>query len=207
MHKIPVFSRRNWFSIALIMLVLGSIGVVFLNRSQGMHHEGGVSTARVTTLTSLLPTVFGTPRSRVSVTSTYCADNTNGKLLLVSISQQRLWACNGLQLAYKSAVTTGASALTNVDDATPIGTWHIYAKHTNTTLRGCDVNGCWNDPVAYWIPFDGSVGFHDASWQTFPFGGAAYATNGSHGCVHLPTSTAAWVYGWAPIGTTVTVRS
>jgi lipoprotein-anchoring transpeptidase ErfK/SrfK len=141
------------------------------------------------------------------VTATECKSNASGKLLLVSISQQRLWACDGTQIVYQSAVTTGASALKNVDDATPVGTWHIFGKYTNTTLRGCDANGCWKDPVAYWMPFDGSVGFHDASWQTFPFGSAEYQTGGSHGCVHLPTDTAKWVYDWAPIGTTVTVRS
>jgi hypothetical protein len=141
------------------------------------------------------------------IAATECMSNTSGKLLLVSISQQHLWACDATQIVYQSAVTTGASALTNVDDATPVGTWHIFGKYTNTTLRGCDANGCWKDPVAYWMPFDGSVGFHDASWQTFPFGSAEYQTGGSHGCVHLPTDTAEWVYDWAPIGTTVTVRS
>jgi lipoprotein-anchoring transpeptidase ErfK/SrfK len=46
---------------------------------------------------------------------------------------------------------------------------------------------------------------HDAPWQTFPFGSPQYATSGSEGCVRLPEKEMAWVYGWAPIGTTVTV--
>jgi hypothetical protein len=142
-----------------------------------------------------------------SVAATNCAQNGTGKLLLVSIGQQHLWACDGTSLVNQSAVTTGASALTNVDDATPTGTWRIYSKQANTTLKGCDVNGCWNDPVAYWMPFDDQIGFHDASWQTFPFGGSEYTTQGSHGCVHLPTDFIGWVYGWAPIGTTVTVEA
>ncbi|HEY4161241.1 MAG TPA: L,D-transpeptidase [Candidatus Saccharimonadales bacterium] len=139
---------------------------------------------------------------------TDCAQNSSGKLLFVSISQQHLWACDGTSLVNQSAVTTGTTQVVNgVDDATPTGTWHIYSKQTNRTLRGCDANGCWNDPVQYWMPFDGEIGFHDASWQTFPFGGPAYHTDGSHGCVHLPTDFIAWVYGWASVGTTVTVES
>ena len=172
-----------------------------------MPHVVGLSTVHMTGRVPLPSAVSGSPRNTVSTTSSQCVGNTNGKLLLVSIAEQQLWACDGLQLAYESAVTTGASAITNADDATPTGTWHIYGKHTNTTLKGCDANGCWNDRVAYWIPFDGSVGFHDASWQTFAFGGTAYITDGSHGCVHLPTTTAAWVYNWAPIGTTMTVHA
>lgn len=137
-----------------------------------------------------------------------CANNATGKLLLVSITQQHMWACNGTSLAKQSAVTTGTTVVTNgVDDSTPTGTWHIYGKHTNLYLRGSDANGSWNDYVQYWLPFDGAVGFHDASWQTFPFGNSQYHTDGSHACVHLPTAVAAWVYGWAPIGTTVTVES
>ena len=26
------------------------------------------------------------------------------------------------------------------------------------------------DYVEYWVPFNGDFGFHDASWQTMPFG-------------------------------------
>jgi hypothetical protein len=137
-----------------------------------------------------------------------CATNVSGKLLLVSIAEQHLWACDATVLAKDSAVTTGTTVVTNgVNDSTPTGTWKIYSKQTNQNLIGTDANGRWDDPVAYWMPFDGEVGFHDASWQTFPFGSSQYHTDGSHGCVHLPTSFIAWLYSWAPIGTTVTVKA
>jgi len=61
--------------------------------------------------------------------------------------------------------------------------------------------------VAYWMPFDDQIGFHDSSWQTFAYGSSLYTTQGSHGCIHLPADVAAWVYGWAPVGTTVTIRA
>ncbi|HUB93162.1 MAG TPA: L,D-transpeptidase [Verrucomicrobiae bacterium] len=138
-----------------------------------------------------------------------CASNTSsGKLVLVSISRQHMWSCQGTAMVEQSAVTTGATVVpNNVNDATPLGTWHIYEKFRNLYLKGSDANGPWNDYVQYWMPFDVAVGFHDASWQTIPFGSSQYRTQGSHGCVQLPTSTAAWLYNWAPVGTTVTVTA
>ena len=55
-------------------------------------------------------------------------------------------------------------------------------------------------PVKYWMPFAGDVGMHDASWRK-SFGGNIYKTNGSHGCINLPTSVAKTIYntiekGW-----------
>jgi hypothetical protein len=137
----------------------------------------------------------------------YCEGNPgDGKLLLISISLQHLWACDGTKIVNQSPVTTGTTVITNgVDDNTPVGTWHIHAKVTDIFLTGCDANGCWDDPVKYWMPFDGEVGLHDASWQTFPFGASDYHTDGSHGCIQLPTALAAWIYNWAPVGTAVTI--
>jgi lipoprotein-anchoring transpeptidase ErfK/SrfK len=57
--------------------------------------------------------------------------------------------------------------------------------------------------VHYWIPFNGDFGFHDATWQTMPFGSPDYRTQGSHGCVHLPMPTVQWLYNWAQAGSTV----
>jgi len=140
------------------------------------------------------------------VDNSACLSNPAGrKLLLVSITDQEMWACDGTTLASSTAVTTGAYALPNVYDATPTGTWRIIYKTTDVHLTGCNADGCWDDFVNYWMPFDGPYGFHDAPWQTFPFGSPLYATQGSHGCVHLPEAEAAWVYSWAPVGTTVTV--
>jgi hypothetical protein len=135
-----------------------------------------------------------------------CAGTPTGvKHIYVSISQQHLWACTGDVLLTDTAVTTGASALTNVHYATPIGTSHITGKSRNTVLAGRDVNGPWNDPVKFWMPFDGGIGFHDSSWQTFPYGSDLYKTQGSHGCVHVPAAVIATLFDWAPIGTLVTV--
>jgi len=127
------------------------------------------------------------------LTDAACAGNPGTeKLLVVSISKQQLWACQGGQLVGASPVTTGASELANVDDATPTGTWHVQGKTTDVYLTGCNADGCWDDFVHYWMSFDGPYGFHDAPWQTVPFGSASYPTAGSHGCVHLPEQEMGW---------------
>ena len=141
-------------------------------------------------------------------TSTACAGTPSGvKHIYVSISEQHLWACTGTELFVDAPVTTGASALTNVHDATPLGTERITGKVRNTVLAGRDVNGSWNDAVTYWMPFRGGDGFHDAPWQTFPLGSQLYKTQGSHGCVHVPIDVLAPLYNWALVGTLVTVKA
>lgn len=129
------------------------------------------------------------------------------KHIYVSISQQHMWACTGSTLTTESAVTTGASALTNVSDATPVGTFAIASKSVHVTLAGSDVKGSWNDPVTYWMPFTGGDGFHDSPWQKFPLGSPLYTTQGSHGCVHVALPALTTLYNWAPVGTPVTVSA
>ena len=148
------------------------------------------------------------PAQPATAIASPCAGTPAGiKHIYVSIGKQHLWACTGGTLLIDSAVTTGASAITNVRYATPLGTSHITGKSRNTVLAGKDVNGPWNDPVQYWMPFDGGIGFHDSSWQTFPYGSPLYTTQGSHGCVHVPVAVIATLFDWAPISTLVTIRS
>jgi lipoprotein-anchoring transpeptidase ErfK/SrfK len=51
----------------------------------------------------------------------------------------------------------------------------------------------------------GGFFIHDAPWEpASDFGpGSENGVDASHGCVHMPTPTMAWLYGWSPIGTTV----
>jgi lipoprotein-anchoring transpeptidase ErfK/SrfK len=55
----------------------------------------------------------------------------------------------------------------------------------------------------------GSYGFHDATWRSASdFGNISPdSSDASHGCVELPLATAKWLYSWAAIGTTVTIKS
>jgi lipoprotein-anchoring transpeptidase ErfK/SrfK len=130
-----------------------------------------------------------------------CASNTAAQFVLVEISQQHAWMCAHTALVYDTPVTTGEVA--NGDD-TPTGTWHIQLKQGARYLTTLDGS---RYPVNYWMPYDDIYGFHDAAWQTFPEGSDLYQTAGSHGCVHLPEDAMAWLYNWAAVGATVTIRA
>lgn len=139
-----------------------------------------------------------------------CAGDSSGRLVLVSISQRHMWACSSGKTAYDSPVITGMTAYAST--MTPPGTYHIYSKKSHVTLKGSDVTGSWNDPVSYWMPFlsnqYGIYGFHDATWRpNTAFGKVSPdSSDASHGCVELPLATSAWLYKWAAVGTTVTIK-
>ena len=64
---------------------------------------------------------------------------------------------------------------------TPAGTYPLTYKQRNAVLKG---EG-YRTPVDYWMPFNGGIGMHDATWRS-SFGGTIYKTGGSHGCINLP---------------------
>lgn len=150
-------------------------------------------------------------KKTASDVSNACAGNNLNQLVLVSISKRHLWACDYSTVAYSSPVITGMEYL--AADLTPTGTYHIYAKETNVYLIGQDSTGSWDDFVHYWMPFldnqYGAYGFHDATWRpSNAFGNVSpYSSNASHGCVECPLATAAWLYNWTQIGTTVSIES
>ena len=59
--------------------------------------------------------------------------------------------------------------------------------------------------VSYWMPFNGGIGMHDATWRG-SFGGSIYMYSGSHGCINMPPAKAAELYGMLPIGTPVVIH-
>ncbi|HEY3715463.1 MAG TPA: L,D-transpeptidase [Jatrophihabitantaceae bacterium] len=130
-----------------------------------------------------------------------CRTSADAQHVIVSVSKQHAWICAGTRQVKDSAVTTGATA---TDDGTPLGTWHVQAKETDRTLT---VLSGESFQVKYWMPYDGVYGFHDSSWQTFPYGSQQYRTAGSHGCVHFPLAVMSWIYNWAQVGATVTIQS
>ena len=78
---------------------------------------------------------------------------------------------------------------------TPPGVFGLTYKTKNAVLRGAD----YQTPVNYWMPFNGNVGMHDATWRS-SFGGTIYLTSGSHGCVNLPLDMAAAIYEYVSTG-------
>lgn len=78
---------------------------------------------------------------------------------------------------------------------TPQGVFGLTYKTRNATLRGAN----YASFVHYWMPFNGNVGMHDATWRSV-FGGDIYKTSGSHGCINLPLSKAAEIYPYMSQG-------
>lgn len=92
---------------------------------------------------------------------------------------------NGNIITQGNIVTGNVSA----GHATPPGVFKLDWKTKDTVLRG---DG-YASPVSFWMPFNGGIGLHDASWRSV-FGGTIYKTNGSHGCVNLPYNVAKDIY-------------
>lgn len=72
---------------------------------------------------------------------------------------------------------------------TPPGIFGLTYKQQDAVLKG---EG-YASPVDFWMPFNGGIGFHDASWRS-SFGGSIYKTNGSHGCINMPYDKAKDLY-------------
>ena len=91
------------------------------------------------------------------------------------------------------------------DRQTHAGIFTLYYKKSPDVLTGLNSNGSsYESKVTYWMPFNGHQGLHDATWRD-SFGGSIYKSNGSHGCVNLPYSTAAIIYKYVDAGFPVVI--
>jgi lipoprotein-anchoring transpeptidase ErfK/SrfK len=194
------FARRyGWRAYALPLLAIFTM-VVIVDPSVVARTTAAQPATHVTHLKHAPAKQAAPQEFALGRDSTPCTQNTAGRTILVSIKVQRAWMCSGRTQVYSTLVTTGAE---NVGDGTPLGSWHVQDKQTNRYLVGPG----YRDFVKYWMPFDGDFGFHDASWQTMPYGSAGYKANGSHGCIHLPLPAMKWFFNWADTNTTVTIQA
>ena len=109
----------------------------------------------------------------------------------VDIEQQKVFLFVDGKMTYKSDCVTGYPV---GDSETQKGVFQVAYKSSPAVLKGENGNGSqYEQPVNYWIPFNGGQGLHDAVWRT-DFGGKIYLTHGSHGCVNLPLETAEVIY-------------
>ena len=113
----------------------------------------------------------------------------------INLTKQHLWFYrNGALVVDGDFVSGGASTNT----LTPAGTYVLNYKERNATLKGED----YSSPVEYWMPFNGNIGIHDASWRS-EFGKQIYMTNGSHGCINSPYELAKKIYENIDSGTPI----
>ncbi|MFN3374064.1 MAG: L,D-transpeptidase, partial [Chloroflexus sp.] len=120
------------------------------------------------------------------------------KLIIVDLSDQWLYALDGDRIVFDAPVSTGRDGFN-----TPVGSFNIYAKVREQTMRGCAGGECWIVPrVPHAMYIVGGVALHGTYWHN-QFG---TGVRRSHGCINLPLKAAAWLYDWAPVGTPVVVR-
>lgn len=104
----------------------------------------------------------------------------------VDLTNQKVWLYkDGEQLLETDCV----SGTPGTDRQTPGGVYSIYFMKSPAVLKGAD----YTSPVEYWMAYFGNIGLHDATWRS-EFGGDLYKTDGSHGCVNLPTDAAKLIY-------------
>lgn len=115
----------------------------------------------------------------------------------INLTAQHLFFYKNGGLVLESDFVSGNVSKGN---ATPVGAFGLTYKTTDAVLRGAD----YETPVNYWMPFNGDVGMHDATWRN-KFGGNIYKTNGSHGCINLPLSVAKSIYAGVDTGYAVFV--
>lgn len=109
-----------------------------------------------------------------------------GTYVEIDLTNQKVYLyVNGSLIKSSSCVTGNVSK----GHTTPPGIYPMTYKQLDAVLRGPG----YASPVKYWMPFNGGIGLHDASWRA-NFGGTIYKTNGSHGCVNLPYEMAKTIY-------------
>ncbi len=103
-------------------------------------------------------------------------DDIGNTYVEISLGGQYLWYYRDGKLVTSFPVVTG-----NVSKGhgTPGGIYPLNYKERDTYLNGRN----YSSHVNYWMPFNGNIGLHDATWRG-SFGGGIYRSNGSHGCVN-----------------------
>lgn len=141
------------------------------------------------------------------------APTAQGKVIMVSISKQWMYAFQDGKQVFDTAATTAQPGL-----VTPLGTYHIFIHKHPTTFYSP-----WPPGSPYYYPpthieyaMEWKVGgfyIHDSSWRSV-FGPGTNVRHwdpisgwltGTHGCVTAPLKAIIWLYNWAPNGTTVQI--
>ncbi len=122
-------------------------------------------------------------------------DDIGNTYVEINISRQYMWFYKEGKVIAEGGVVTGDP---RKGYSTLKGTYMINYKQKDAVLRGPG----YEAKVNYWMPFNGNIGIHDASWRS-SFGYNIYQNNGTHGCVNSPLSLAKKIYENIEAGTPV----
>ena len=147
-----------------------------------------------------------TTREPVYSSREFASDN-NGfgnTYVEIDVSRQHVWFYKDGSRIVDSECVTGKMVKSRY---TPAGIFTLVSKTSPKTLRGpkqADGSYEWESDVTFWMPFNGGIGLHDATWRS-SFGGNIYKNSGSHGCVNLPYNVAKTIYNNIEVGTPIIV--
>lgn len=116
----------------------------------------------------------------------------------INLTAQHLWFYKKGKLVIESDFVSGNLRAGN---GTPQGVYYILYRERDAIL-GARSNASYRTPVDFWMPFNGGIGMHDATWRS-KFGGTIYQTAGSHGCINLPYAVAQTIFDTIETGTPV----
>lgn len=111
----------------------------------------------------------------------------------VNLTEQHLYYYKKGKIVVDSPIVSGRMERSRF---TPPGVYFLTYKQKDRVLRGRplpDGTPSYESPVSFWMPFNGGIGLHDASWRG-SFGGTIYKYSGSHGCINMPYGNAKKVY-------------
>ena len=120
----------------------------------------------------------------------------SGRAIVVSLSQQALWAYEDGAVVRSTYVSTGTEKF-----RTPTGVFTIIRKVPIEDMQGVIGDESWFVPDVPNVLYFTNVGhaLHGTYWHS------NFGTPMSHGCINLPLDVAEWMYDWAPMGMVVQV--
>jgi hypothetical protein len=119
------------------------------------------------------------------------------KWIEVDLTNQRVRVWERDRMVYSTLASTGRPAV-----PTLTGTFQTYLHLRYGSMSGWTPDrGSYSlDNVPYIMYYDRGYAIHGTYWHS------NFGTPQSAGCVNLPTPDAAWIYNWAPVGTTVYIH-
>ncbi|GCE09710.1 L,D-transpeptidase family protein [Dictyobacter aurantiacus] len=193
--------------------VYGTVNGETVGDSSTWYRVSDQSSAPQYIYSALLTTDKPAPVDNSGTSNADCS-TTSGKTVDVNLSAQWATFCDNGQMDNSFPITSGQPDL-----PTPTGTYHVFDKLSPTTFYSPWPEGSpyYYEPthINYALEFrEGGYFLHDAWWRsTFGPGTNVPHTDpqygdmtGTHGCVVMTTDQAAWLYNWAPIGTTVYIH-
>ncbi|HET9016124.1 MAG TPA: L,D-transpeptidase [Thermomicrobiaceae bacterium] len=162
-------------------------------------HVSTTAVPRSSTVSNYDPSLWAPPGPADVTTPPPGAPTDQAKWIEVDLTNQYLRAWQYSTRVYGEYVSTGVPA-----HPTPTGTFHIFEKLPYDDMTG----GLAGTSDYYYLPnvpnvmyfLDGGYAIHGTYWH-HNFGHVM-----SHGCVNMTLSGAAWIYNWAPVGTTVWIH-